>query len=63
MSAPAEINGTRGIVYNICSTVQPTYWDSMNNFVMAYPEGVYALPMGGECQTNFECRYEGEPIR
>ena len=63
MSAPAEINGTRGIVYNICSTLQPNYWDSMNNFVMAYPEGVYALPMGGECASNFECRYEGEPIR
>ena len=59
MSAPVEINGTRGIVYNICSTVQPTYWDSMNNFVMAYPEGVYALPMGGECGESFECRYEG----
>ena len=63
MSAPAEINGTRGIVYNICSTLQPNYWDSINNFIMAYPEGVYALPMGGECASNFECRYEGEPFR
>jgi hypothetical protein len=59
MAEPAEINGMRGVVYNICSTVQPTYWDSMNNFIMAYPEGVYALPMGGQCVSNFECRYEG----
>jgi hypothetical protein len=63
MASPVEINGTRGLVYNICSTWQPNYWDSTNNFVMAYPEGVYALPVGGECQTNFDCPYEGEPIR
>ena len=59
MAAPSEINGTRGLVYNICSSTPPNYWDSMNNFVMAYPEGVYALPMGEECGESFECRYEG----
>jgi len=59
MAEPIIIDGMRGVVYNICSTVQPTYWDSMNNFIMAYPEGVYALPMGGECVSNFECRYNG----
>jgi hypothetical protein len=63
MAEPVEINGTRGIVYNICSSTQPNYWDSINGFVMAYPEGVYALETGGECQTNFDCQYNGEPIR
>jgi hypothetical protein len=63
MAEPAEINGTRGLVYNICSITPPNYWDSINNFMMAYPEGVYALEMGGECQSNFDCLYNGEPIR
>ena len=63
MAEPVEINGTRGIVYNICSTRTPSYWDSMNNFVMAYPEGVYALETGGPCQSNFDCLYNSEPLR
>jgi hypothetical protein len=63
MAEPVEINGTRGLVYNICSTTPPNYWDSISNFVMMYPEGVYALEMGGECQSNFDCLYNGEPIR
>ena len=61
MAEPVEINGTRGVVYNICSTTPPSYWDSINYFVMTFPEGVYALETGGECQSNFECTYI--PIR
>ena len=63
MAEPVEINGTRGLVYNICSATQPNYWDSINNFAMMYPEGVYELGTGGECQSNFDCLYNGELIR
>jgi hypothetical protein len=56
-SSIATIGGVEGVVYNVCSSVFPLYWQESTNTTVPYPEGVINLEDGGVCDENTDCVY------
>ena len=53
-----NIGGTDGVVYGICTTTTPQWWNLADNTFTPLPVGVYLLASGGSCQADNGCVYE-----
>jgi Predicted solute binding protein len=54
---PITVDGEEGVVYNVCSTIVPQYWEQSTNTTIAYPSGVLNLEDGGSCTEDADCVY------
>jgi len=54
---PTTYGGVSGVVYGVCSTITPQYWEQSTNTTIPYPSGVEYVGSGGVCGIDTDCVY------
>lgn len=58
LGTTTNYNGTDGVVFSVCSTITPIYWEQSSNTTLVFPAGVEFIGSGNVCVDNNDgCEY------